>query len=398
MLSIEYSRIINFCKEFGGDKIRPILEIKRFPVYNELLFEKDIENVMLAMDQIVKEFLSNKSIDDFCDQFGIIPEVRAFIQNPCASKSSMLRVDFMVDTHGQPKICELNVDSSIGGAEIAGISRMKYSQASESTICAKEPYDLLADYFKEIIQKNDVNQICIFDFSKWIEYGAFSSVYLKNILFEKIPGVKILCVDENNYENVIDSRTLVYRQFLLEDSLDNLDLLHKIYSKTSHVVTDFSGEIWGNKKWLEMIWRYHQAHFFNKEVSDSIQRTMMPTYVVNSDNLELLIRNQRKYVFKKIDSYGGQDILVGKECRQDELLNVLEKAIEDKKQWIAQEYIHSYPICIHAEQGNRCREFLANYVLGKYRINHKWSGDLVRASAISSIVNVQNGSYIGWSS
>ena len=383
------SRIIHFCRKNGGNKIIPIINPITLDFIDFANFQQDIDNCLSAQKIILNKFASERNSDEILKFFGLSSSIKNWISalERYSVSDLMMRVDFLIDRNHKPKICEFNIDSSIGGGEIAALSRISRPFAKNPSL---SPFDALARMLENNIRKHNLTQVCILDWSTWESYGAFNFKNLINTLEYHLPGIQIFQCNEKSFSS-INKQTLVYRVFQLQDCLDNLALYRQIVDKAGYMVSDFSGELLGNKVWMALIQCAEYQNILPKAVKDSIARVIPKTFELTNENFDCAHENRNLFFFKKKMDFGGNGVIPGS------LLNI-EKGgahalLYPLHNWIVQEKIESEKFDV---TGLDNKSISASMVFGIYKYGDQWSGLLLRASDASDVVNVAQGALIGW--
>lgn len=382
-------RIEKYCKQNSGDKIKPIANLIKLEGINFHQFKIDIENCLLAQNIILNHLKNEKSPSEILKYFGIPLSIEKWVSILQKNKFEdlIMRVDFLIDENGNPKICEFNIDSSVGGGEISALTKIYHKTSNYQN---QLPFDTLAVLFEKLVRIHNCNQICILDWSSWETYGVFDFKNLITTLEYHLPGIMIFQCNEKSTQ-LITKETLVYRVFQLQDCIDKLSIFDEITDKAGHIVFDFSGEILSNKLWMALLQNEEFHDLLTLEIHDSIKRVIPKTVELNNKNFDYAIENKKKYFFKKKLDFGGHGVIPGdlipltKESTSAILCN-----FDD---WIIQEKIVSKKYEINSLEGE---VIMANAVFGLYKIGDLWSGTMVRASAANEIVNVAQGAFIGW--
>ncbi len=385
-------RIENFCSAYGGDKIRPLAKAVPLPEIGLSRVREAVPLILTAQRIILKSMLKNLGKDKVLDFFGIPRELSSWITilDDVEFEFPILRVDVIPTNDNKSWICELNVDSSVGGAEASQFLKME--QPESKLEMSHFPYDSLAQLILKYLAKTSATKVCILDWEHWGRYGSFTLDWLKLTLSFALPGVEVFFATEKNGLEKVDKSTLVFRVFLSEDALENLSATAAIFESSAAVICDFSGELLGSKIWLALLHDDSYRCFLNQETLVAIDETIPYTVLVHESNFQALLDAKSEFFFKVASDFGGKGVICGRTASAEEVSNRVGKNLMTR--WIAQKACSVKPMPV--TRIDNSEPVPSNVVLGLYLIDGHWSGVLVRANANAEIINVAAGSSIGW--
>jgi hypothetical protein len=312
------------------------------------------------------------------------------------------RHDVLIGADGAFRICELNVDSSVGGGEAHALARLYLESfglalplATRARLLAG-PHVLLAALLGRQCDLFARSRLVLLDWSSWAARGFFATSLLRDALERALPDVEIVVRDERSYERELASgqaaSDLVYRLFLAEDALGDPAFPRRLRESGARLISGFESEIYSSKRWLA---HFHDESFraaLSSQERDLIDSVVPFTAEVDRDNLARLLDDKDRYVWKPVGGFGGRGLAIGARCSRAELESAVRAAAPGA--WIVQELIEPRRFDWMDDDAGRTRQL--GVVLGVYEIGGRACGALVRADDATDIINVGNGARIGW--
>jgi glutathionylspermidine synthase len=347
--------------------------------------------------RILKDLLKKHSPKEILKMFYIPSYLERFIdwKKIATNPPSLGRMDIIFVDGIRPVFCEFNIDSSIGGGDA-----FLYIEHAKSRFPDMFPegcrldsfYNSLSDYAIKFALELGKKGIGLFFWNDWLDKGLYNSKYLmdhvkaRNFMIEKISDV-----DLKTGKKTMEDK-LMYRAFVKEHMIDDLDFIDDLFKKGMVLISDFGDEIYCSKIWFGLLYDENMTSGLSQKEKETIGRYIPRTVIVSEDNIDDLIRKKDEWIFKPVDSFGGKGIMIGEEVVSDEIINAISYK---SRKWIAQEYIKDSSMLL--PKGNNRQYEKYNAVFGLYKAGKEYSGLLLRLSQVTKIVNVTGGkSLISW--
>ncbi|HEX8092785.1 MAG TPA: hypothetical protein VF542_03075, partial [Jatrophihabitans sp.] len=384
-------RFLAFCAVYGGSKVRPLAESTRLESAGLDRLRAAVPLILAAQRKILAHLLDTRGPGEVLRLCGVPAELTPWIsvlRDPWLDCQPIMRIDAVQAADGTVWICELNIDSSVGIAEAAELRRLEEVAAGVDP--QPTPYEDLATMLGPMLADSGADRICLLDWSSWDGYGMYDLEWMRRVLEARLPGIRVSIATEKDGLDAIDSRTLVYRVFMAEDAMADLDFVSHLFERAGAVVTDFSCELLGSKVWMAILQDPQYDFLLDEPSRAAIATVIPPTVVVSADNRAALLASRADLFFKSACDFGGHGVISGRAVAQDELARLLESELS--KVWIAQQAVE--PARIEIRQAGSSMPASARSVLGLFRFGQHWSGILVRASHESDIINAAGGSAV----
>lgn len=354
--------------------------------------------LLMAQQKILKFLLATQSRHDVSEMFDVSETISRFInwENLVVGDHCIARFDIVPERQGY-WFCEINWDATVAGFEHFECMR-EYAEQLDWPLTRGQmpPHLSIVKLISRVASTLDLTNVAICDWSSYRNKGLFDFEILWQTVKTSLPNLDVRLLYEDNYpeswlspEN--GSKTLFYRGFMISDMSDS-GFMERVRTSKATIINTFESDIRSNKRWFAMFHDESFKHLLSEEERDVIRRYVPETVFVNESNLEYVLREKNRIVFKVNRSSGGNGVLVGAEydaaALRDRLLDVgLDK-------WTAQKLIEAEQIKLPDDK----REGLTDgrSVLGIYLIDDIPGGVSVRTSSTSRIVNVSQGSASCW--
>lgn len=313
------------------------------------------------------------------------------LDDPEGYECPVMRIDLIPAADGSVRICELNLDSSVGGPETAEFRR--YEELAAGLAPTVTPYEHLARHLAPIMWRKGLTKVCLLDWSTWEGYGQFDLEWMRETLAHQLPaGIEVFLATEKSGAERIDAQTLVYRVFMADDALGDLDFVTETFRTAGHVVGDFSGEVMGSKVWMGLLHDPELRGLLPEPALALIDDLVPLTRVVTDANIDALTASRSGYFFKSAADFGGAGVIDGRTVGEAELRDRL--AGGNRGSWIAQEIVTpaEFDVRLLGSSETTSREC----VLGLYRYGQGWSGCFLRSRSGASVINMSAGAAVGW--
>lgn len=390
-------RVRDFCEQYkdgDGGKLLPLGTTVPLTGFRLDEVRSAVPEILQAQSVILRHLLSTTDTAAVLQLLGVPAQLVPWmpvLDDPEGYECPVMRVDLIPVADGSVRICELNLDSSVGGPETGEFRR--YEELAAGLPLTPTPYEQLARQLAPIMRQKGLTKVCLLDWSTWEGYGQFNLEWLRETLAHQLPtGVDVFVATEKSGAELIDGQTLVYRIFMADDALADLEFVAKVFSAAGHVIGDFSGEVMGSKVWMGLL-HDPELRALLPESTCAVIDTLVPkTHVVTAANIDALIAGMSGYFFKSAADFGGSGVIDGRTVGEAELRDRL--AGDNRGSWIAQEIIApaEFDVRMLGSSDTMSREC----VLGLYRYGEGWSGCFLRSRSGASVINMSSGAAVGW--
>jgi|GEM_PF-3830253 len=348
-----------------------------------------------AQTSILKFLLSKYSKNQILEMFNLPSQAEQYVdwRELELGEKIIARPDIIPSTKGY-KFCELNVESSLGGIKFFDCYNDYCNSIGWKVNDQISPRKNIAKYLKKIVLKHNFKRVIILTLKQYLTEGSGTVKSLLESVKEQIQEIPVLLCDEENYpENLFDPEegrnTLIYRLALYDD-INCHSLFTKIFDSGATMINTFETEIRSNKKWFALFHDVEYKSLLTEQEYLAILKYTPYTICIFKDNIDFLMENKDKFVFKANRSYGGVGVFIGFENET----TFLKETLKNAKEWTAQEYFESEILSLPENISFDIKQ--NKIVLGLFQILDDFSGIVVRGSTLNSIVNVTNGAKIGW--
>ena len=360
-----YEKFFSSLDELGYPFQDDDIALNLFPVNYEIQsnWEKDI--------YLILDIVRHLSIKQLTNRLDIRPEHKQLLDLYREKEWLPLvaRPDTII-TKGQPKIIELNYDSSA----IEGIYEIEImlSHLAKSPLNIDKKYNWLSgkqgfikfisDYFNTYsIQLEQQYMAIIIDnemsrydkdiaekTSNWISQNTHYACFVR--MHEMLWSENDFITDgEYNYSLLYQYNTLLdahYKTKTLEE------LIEKTANTKTRIISD-PKDISVDCKWgLVLLNEYAQSNICSYNEKELINKYIPLSFDIKTKEIlidnklynvkKLLIEKQNDFVIKRTHSFYGKHVFIGKLSSKSEWINLIEYSQNNKTEaWIAQEYIKS---------------------------------------------------------
>ncbi|WP_147271752.1 hypothetical protein [Corallincola holothuriorum] len=372
-------------------------------IFPETDFGSLVENVRMVIysqQKIVNAIYKNAGLGGLDELFplpgttlNIIDEAEMDVLN-----NNIIRAD-IIPSEGGYKICEINYGTPTTGFEAFNLYHfLSHESGLDFTRKLKAPLSDLADFYKRKMYESGREKLVIFILSKY-RYQGYTSVNFMCKYFQKaMPEFKVAVYDETDYPEELltpefGSKTLVYRNFLIEDLNEYSEFFKKLVDSDAEISSSLVTERLMDKGWFDILrCEPYQSLLSEQEIS-AIARVVPQTEIVTQANIDRITGQKDELIFKKRYSCGGQDILLGCDIEKDTLLRCLADSKDNG--YVAQRIVDSVKLNLSPRIGGKVEPH--DVVLGLYFIGGNANGVFVRVSSRSKVVNVCEGkASSGW--
>lgn len=312
------------------------------------------------------------------------------------------------------KCIEFNADAPAG---------MAYTDQLEEILFSEEP---LAGFFREyqLKQCSRVQPILDALLSAYEEFGGFETPQIAIVDWRHVrtmPEFEYLKTyfESKGYKTTIaDPRELkykggklyhknlrvhlIYRRVVFDELLERLDeaedMIKAYRDRAICMVNPLRSRLAGTKAVLSILTNPEYDHFFT-ENENKIKREHIPwtRRLTDAEDfygrkkvylIDFLKDEKETLVLKPSASFGGRDVVIGRETRDDDWNHTIDKAL--KGDWVVQEYVNvpimTVPVVINGKLDFAYKKHNYNALV----FDGKYAGGFVRLSD-ESMINVARG-------
>ncbi len=198
---------------------------------------------------------------------------------------------------------------------------------------------------------------------------------------------------------------LVYRRVIFKELMAKRDDV-KDFLKASHdgkvcVVNPLRSRLASNKATLAIM--TNQKDFkglFTEEENQIIRKhipwtrrvlDMQTYYEGNAVFLKKhIISHKDHLVLKPADSYGGKNVMIGRETDEDTWANLVKSILRNKEDWVVQRYVTISEMTVPVMNGSGIKMTNKKYNINPFVFAHRYAGSVARLSD-QSVINVSAG-------
>jgi uncharacterized circularly permuted ATP-grasp superfamily protein len=376
-----------------------------------------VEVMSSALDKFIDLYMEDEEVRNIM-KFSA-PENELFRIEPGYQKPVVIsRLDAFLNEYSV-KFLEFNCDSPAGIAYAdvleEGFSEMfrEFPLFESWNITYTRRQDLLlkslllcyAEYRSGIRSMPEKPVIAIVD---WKEVSTYSEFELLEKHFTGKGYKTVICSPQqfsikNGRAMVHDEEVhLVYRRVITRELLQKYDQVGEFIQCMKDGLVcccnSFRSYIVGNKKVLSLILDPRFQGIFSRKELKMIKETVPWTKILADNEVsfrgkrvhlrDFILENKDLLVLKPANMYGGKNVYIGIETRQETWERVMNQQIEDES-WVVQEYV-DIPTDIYPEIGDGI-SFKRKYVnINPFALKGKFSGSITRVSD-SPVINVSAG-------
>ncbi len=336
-----------------------------------------IEHIMEAQRKIVKRICKIKKHEEILEYFNLPTDMKDLIdwQELQDGQYTFGRFDVLPHKYGY-KFCEFNVHAAVGGIDMFDCYSIFRSKLQLPNIVERySPFIDMASVVGKILKNGSYKRIVLLDWSTHSKAGYPHISYMKSYIEEICNDIPIIYCTEESYDaSWLDpdegKKTLVLRAFTYGDTNDRGLFIKKLKKSQATLFSDFESEIKMNKKWFAIFWEKEYQSILNDDERNTIKKYIPYTTVLDCHNFERIMNKKDKYIFKITNSYGGDNVFLGKDYSKKEIL----KKLTEKKlsNWVCQKVVDLPDlVASHDESGD---PELHKVVLGIYVSSNQSNG------------------------
>lgn len=354
-----------------------------------------IRLLVSAQNKLVRHLAVTRSGDDLAAMFEVPAGMAAHINwaELATSGMCMLRAD-IIPTDSGYSFCELNHFSGVGAGE-GYHSAHAFAELLGRPVAGMSPFRQLAHLYMTECRRAGLTRVVVLDTTKHRTQGFGEHLMMQRYLRLMAPDIETCYHDERTYpadwlRPDEAKQTLIHRIITYDDTSDNGAFITMVRDSGATVSCMFEAELKMHRKWFSLLCDPHYQHLLDEHERATITRYVPHTFDVHPGNIDAVVADKDRLVFKRSYTYGGKGVLIGDEHSPDQLRTLLTK---DASAWIAQQRVYTSSLDLPAADGQMAPFFFA---LGMFMYGNNTSGPLVRAAARSSVVNVSQGGGVSW--
>jgi len=333
------------------------------------------------------------------------------------------RPDCILKGESNLKLVELNFDSSLGGlmqlSYFSSLYQELYPKQNELYV---SPILGLIYSLQSILKINSVIRILLLVSNRFSSYDILSCHRFIEQLNQhpkiqaKLEWIENIKIDETSIKlNLSKEFDIVYRFDVIkgEESTDNKLLEFVLTCETIGL------PVISDTKDLQIEDKGHLALLTKMYYDDKVSiddRILIGRYILKTVFAEDLVQcnlhenllttfegirdNKDAFVVKKMYSYGGRDVFVGKYVENKLWFKIITRIYDNPENWVFQEYIESTPITIHSRLGDLTKKHvIEDYILSPFVFGDKIFGFLTRTLCNkdhNGVTGLQRGASMGF--
>lgn len=352
--------------------------------------------LLSAQTRLLRHMMATEGRVGIMRRFQISEDMAALMDWDELVKGEHLVSRFDILPHADGYVfCEMNVDPSVGGAELFECGQMALEALGLDLMNEQvSPCLSRARMVQRWVQQRQLTRVIVFGLQMY-DGDDFPTFDLEQEQFAALlPGVQVDVVDEYSFPEELlqpgaGKHVLIYRIGVYEDMTPFCrQQFARMQASGATIINAMESEIRMDKSWFSL---FHQPkwHTLLSPVEQSAIRRFVPyTSSLTDSNLNAVIEEREHYVFKLNQSYGGAGVLMGNEHGAGELLARLQAA--PLAQWTVQQRVQVSSLTMPADE--TFEPVPHQLVLGLFVMDTQPGGLWVRASRHSQIVNVSQGS------
>ncbi|AIO70126.1 hypothetical protein [Burkholderia oklahomensis] len=356
-------------------------------------------DLLSAQNKIVRHLCRQRSRADILEQFSLDEALAPYVdwEELEAGRRRVARVDILPLPEGYA-VCELNFSAAVGGAELFDCYR-QFMQAAgwPAGERNRSPYANLRALYEDSIQSLGIDRLVLLDWSSHAARGYASPELARRYLAGIADDMPIEVHTELTYPSKWlgdggGKGMLVHRNFVYDDITVNIDKFEAIHRSGAKFSNGLEAELLMNKIWLALLCDAHFHPLLDEREIAAIRDYIPYTFRLDESTLADALARKDEWVFKLNASYGGVDVLIGKDHPAEALANRLRKG--GVTNWVCQAFREVATIRHPFDDTFVATEHRP--VLGMYLHRDKASGMVIRSNRFSSVVNAGSGAGVHW--
>ncbi len=348
-----------------------------------------------AQDKVLAHLCATLTADELVAMFEVRPEMAAHVDWPALPSSGlrMLRADIIPTDTGY-WFCELNHFSGVGGGEAYHAAHL-HAEVLGRPVTGISPFRQLALQYVAECRRAGLTRIVVLDTPGHRAQGYGQHLLLQQYVRLLAADIELAYHDELTYpaqwlEPAEAGRTLVHRLVTFDDTTDNGAFLARLRACGATLSCMFEAELKMHRRWFALLCDPAHHHLLTAEELAAVEQYVPHTAVVGPGDIDAMVADKDRLVFKRSYLYGGKGVLAGDQHTADELRDLLTR---DDATWYAQRRVHASTVGLPGPDGSPVPYHL---VLGMYLYGDRTSGLVVRGAADSPVVNGSRSAGMTW--
>ncbi|WP_374338447.1 hypothetical protein [Leeia sp.] len=357
--------------------------------------------LLSAQTRLLRHMMATEGRSGIMHRFQISEEMAALMNWDELVKGEHLVSRFDILPHADGYVfCEMNVDPSVGGAELFECGQMALEALGLDAMNSQvSPCLSRARLVQHWVQQRQLTRVVVFGLQMY-DGDDFPSFDLEQEQFSALlPGVQVDVVDEYTFPDELlqpgaGKHVLIYRIGVYEDMTPFCrQQFARMLASGATIINAMESEIRMDKSWFSLFHQPRWHTLLSPAEQSAIRRFVPYTFALTESKLHAVVEERAHYVFKLNQSYGGAGVLMGDEHSAEDLLTRLQAV--PLAQWTVQQRVQVSSLTMPADEA--FESVPHQLVLGLFMMDTQPGGLWVRASRHSQIVNVSQGSArVGW--
>ncbi len=349
-----------------------------------------------AQDKVLAHLCATLTADELVTMFDVPAEMAAHVDWQALPSSGlrMLRADIIPTADGY-WFCELNHFSGVGGGEAYHAAHL-HAEILGRPVTGISPFRQLALQYVTECRRAGLTRIVVLDTPGHRAQGYGQHLMLQRYLRLLAPDIELAYHDELTYpaewlEPGEAGRTLVHRLVTFDDTTDNGAFLARLRACGAVLSCMFEAELKMHRRWFALLCDPAHHHLFTAEERAAVEQYVPHTTVVGPGDVDAMVADKDRLVFKRSYLYGGRGVLAGDQHTAEELRDLLTRDADAT--WYAQRRVYASTVDLPGEEGTSEPYHL---VLGMYLYGERASGVVVRGAVDSPVVNGSRSAGMSW--
>ncbi len=401
---------------FGDDVIPSFLRPVFVSPYQVEELNAVLGHIMSVLEKVTRLYFTDPELREY---FYIEPKAAELLEIDHGYNRNIVisRPDAFL-TAESLRFVEFNCDSPAGPGfsdvqeeilrEAFPLSDMRDTVTFGSIQRRKMLLKALLDCFQEFAGKTAEPRIAIID---WKEVKTVNEFCVLKKYFEE-QGVATTIADPRELK-FVNGRlehngfpiNLIYRRAIFRELMERYDEVQdfiKAYKAGKVcVVNPFRSRLASIKAVLAIVTNSKRfRHLFTDEENKVIKRHVPWTRrvldketTIDGKEVSLInhvITHRENLVLKPTDSYGGKDVLIGRETGQDEWEALIKRIALDRQDWVVQRFVDITRIRVPVEDSGGINYVEKKFNINPFVFNGEYAGSIARYSD-KSVINVSAG-------
>lgn len=372
-----------------------------FPEADFLTLVDGARLVLSAQQKILRSLRQRVAPAELLERLCVPTKARRFIDWTIVDSGEDVlgRIDVIPLHGGGYRFCELNIGPAIEGPQMHGHCERILRRLGLSTSHVRggrSPYADVGTMIRDRCRRDGRERVVILDLDSYNTTGPLVYEELRRYVADACEGREVHLLKNSAYRHEWltpeeGKKTLVYRLFLEEELDSEWPLIERIVASGALFVNGFESYVLSSKAWFHIFHDPAHRDLLDADEIAAIEELIPLTHELTPANLESILVDKDRFVFKMANSTEGRDVLIGAEHAADKLRSIMQNRLSE---WSAQEYMRA--LALDLPQTHWSQRVRQNVILGLYHIDGVYSGLLFRSNANSRVVNLASGGKVAW--